>query len=40
MDATISLPTGTLTFLFTGIEGSTHLWEQQPDAMRLALGRA
>jgi len=26
------LPTDTLTFLFTDIEGSTRLWEQHPDA--------
>jgi class 3 adenylate cyclase len=25
------------TFLFTDIEGSTRLWEQQPEAMRVAL---
>src|SRR6185436_12939707 len=31
------LPHGTLTFLFTDIEGSTLLWEAQPDAMRAAL---
>jgi predicted ATPase/class 3 adenylate cyclase len=31
------LPTGTVTFLFTDIEGSTPLWEQMPDAMRPAV---
>src|SRR5438876_1144678 len=34
-----ALATGTVTFLFTDIEGSTRLWEQQPEAMRLALAR-
>jgi len=29
-----SLPTGTITFLFTDIEDSTLLWEQMPEAMR------
>jgi len=33
------LPMGTVTFLFTDIEGSTRLWEQHPEAMRLALDR-
>ncbi len=33
------LPSGTVTFLFTDIEGSTKLWERHPDAMRLALAR-
>ena len=28
---------GTVTFLFTDIEGSTKLWEQHPEAMRAAL---
>ena len=31
------LPSGTVTFLFTDIEGSTRLWEAHPDAMRVAL---
>ena len=30
-------PTGTVTFLFTDIEGSTRLWESDHDAMREAL---
>ena len=33
------LPTGTLTFLFSDIEGSTQLWEQLPEAMKGALER-
>ena len=32
-------PTGTLTFLFTDIEGTTRLWQAAPDAMQAALAR-
>ena len=31
------LPSGTVTFLFTDIEGSTRLWETQRAAMQQAL---
>jgi predicted ATPase/class 3 adenylate cyclase len=34
-----AVPTGTITFLFTDIEGSTRLWQQQPLAMKGALDR-
>jgi class 3 adenylate cyclase len=33
------LPSGTVTFQFTDIEGSTRLWEEHPDAMRDASAR-
>ncbi|MDQ6924037.1 MAG: adenylate/guanylate cyclase domain-containing protein, partial [Pseudomonadota bacterium] len=33
------LPTGTVTLLFTDIEGSTRLWEAHAAAMRTALAR-
>src|SRR6478609_9448223 len=33
------LPSGTVTFLFTDIEGSTRLWEQYPHDMGRALAR-
>src|SRR5581483_6532732 len=33
------LPTGTVTFLFTDIEGSTPLYQQNPEAMSRALAR-
>lgn len=32
-------PSGTVTFLFTDIEGSTRLWERDPDRMRGVLAR-
>lgn len=32
-------PTGTVTFLFTDIAGSTRLWEDHPEAMRSVLAR-
>jgi predicted ATPase/class 3 adenylate cyclase/DNA-binding CsgD family transcriptional regulator len=32
-----AFPTGTVTFLFTDIEGSTQRWEQHPELMRDAL---
>jgi len=34
-----SPPTGTLTFLFTDIEGSTKLWERHSSVMQVALAR-
>ena len=34
-----TLPSGTVTFLFTDIEGSTSLWEHDPEAMQRALSR-
>jgi predicted ATPase/class 3 adenylate cyclase len=33
------LPTGTVTFLFTDIAGSTRLWEHDPKAMGVAVAR-
>lgn len=35
----MNVPTGTVTFLFSDIEGSTKLWENHPEQMRLALAR-
>ncbi len=34
---TTGLPTGTVTFLFTDIQGSTPLWEYEPEKMAEAL---
>ena len=35
----MGLPEGTVTFLFTDLEGSTRLWEAHPQEMRDALAR-
>jgi len=32
-------PTGTVTFLFTDIEGSTRMWERNPSVMQKVLSR-
>src|SRR5262245_44280132 len=37
--ASVRLPMGTLTFLFTDVESSTRMWEEQPNFMREALVR-
>src|SRR6266550_6249781 len=36
---TPTLPSGTVTFLFTDIEGSTPLWERDPAAMRASVAQ-
>ena len=33
------LPTGTITYLLTDIEGSTRLWQQHPDQINTVLAR-
>ena len=33
------LPTGTVTFLFTDIQGSTRMWQDHPKQMKKALLR-
>ena len=32
-------PSGTVTFLLTDLEGSTRMWEQDPEAMKAAMAR-
>ena len=39
MSPAAAIPTGTVTLLFTDIEGSTRLWETEPDRMAQALRR-
>jgi class 3 adenylate cyclase len=33
----VGVPSGTVTFLFSDVEGSTRLWEAHGEAMRAAL---
>ena len=33
------LPVGTITYMFTDVEGSTLLWQQYPDEMRAVMAR-
>ena len=35
----VPMPAGTVTFLLTDLEGSTRLWEEHDDAMRVAVAR-
>jgi len=35
----VRIPSGTVTLLFTDVEGSTRLWESEPEAMTTALRR-
>src|SRR5215207_6638452 len=39
MQASSQLPTGTVTFVMTDVEGSTRLWDNHPAEMRVALQR-
>ena len=40
MMSTVGLPSGTLTFLLSDVEGSTRLWEAEREAMAAALPRS
>jgi class 3 adenylate cyclase len=39
MESSRTLPSGVVTFLMTDVEGSTRLWEREPETMRQALSR-
>ena len=39
LDVSGLLPTGTVTLLLADVEGSTRLWETQPDEMTAAIAR-
>ena len=39
MNRAATIPSGTVTLLFTDVEGSTRLWEAEPEAMAQALRR-
>src|SRR3984957_19673201 len=39
LDVSGLLPTGTVTLLLADVEGSTQLWETQPDEMTMAIAR-
>ena len=39
MNRAAAIPSGTITLLFTDVEGSTRLWEAEPEAMAQALRR-
>ena len=35
----VELPTGTVTFVFTDVEGSTRLFEERPAEMQAVMAR-
>ncbi len=39
MSPMVGFPTGTVTFLFTDIEGSTRLWQEYPEDMKAAVAQ-